>query len=261
MTSYITMYDAVDISQIPSNPAAVAGYVDGAFQTAHVLAARFPHARLLTIAVSASSDAMALDIETGDATPSQAAQWYARQKARGVQRPVLYASVELMHEQVVPALRAAGVGRPDVRLWAAHYAGKHICGPSTCGEIGIDVDGCQFTDVAFGRQLDQSMLLPDFFVTAPSPVPVPPPAPAPLPAPAPNWLEAIVRELPTLQQGDSSEDVKTAQGLLVARGHPVAVDASFGPATHEAVTAFQQGAGLAADGVVGQHTWPKLLGV
>ena len=43
MTSYITMYDAVDISQIPSNPAAVAGYVDGAFQTAHVLAARFPH--------------------------------------------------------------------------------------------------------------------------------------------------------------------------------------------------------------------------
>jgi hypothetical protein len=259
VTSYLTMYDAVDIGQIPSNPAAVAGYVDGAWQTAHALAARFPHARLLTIAVFAADDADCLDIETGDATPAQAAAWYARQKTRGVQRPCLYASVELMQAQVIPVLKAAGISRGDVRLWAAHYSGRHICGPASCGELGIDADGCQFTDAAFGRNLDQSMLLPDFFTVTPAPVPQP--APAPLPAPSPNWLEAAVRELPVLQQGASGEDVRTIQGLLIARGHQVAVDGAFGPATHEAIVAFQQSAQLGADGIVGQQTWPKLLGV
>jgi hypothetical protein len=251
------MYDAVDISQIPSNPAAVAGYVDGAWQTAHALAARFPHARLLTIAVFAADDADCLDIETGDATPAQAAAWYARQKARGAQRPCLYASVELMQTQVVPVLKAAGISRADVRLWAAHYGGRHICGPASCGELGTDADGCQFTDLAFGRPLDQSMLLPDFFAVTPSPVPQP--APAPLPAPSLNWLEAIVRELPVLQQGASGEDVKTVQALCTARGHQTTIDGAWGPNTEAAVKAVQQDHGITVDGICGPHTFQVLI--
>lgn len=53
--------------------------------------------------------------------------------------------------------------------------------------------------------------------------------------------------------------VRTLQQLLRARNHPVAVDGIFGPNTEAAVKAFQQGNGLAADGIVGPQTWPKLV--
>jgi peptidoglycan hydrolase-like protein with peptidoglycan-binding domain len=53
--------------------------------------------------------------------------------------------------------------------------------------------------------------------------------------------------------------VRSLQQLLRARNHPVAVDGIFGPNTEAAVKAFQQSAGLAADGIVGPLTWPKLI--
>jgi peptidoglycan hydrolase-like protein with peptidoglycan-binding domain len=39
----------------------------------------------------------------------------------------------------------------------------------------------------------------------------------------------------------------------------VAVDGIFGPQTEAAVKSFQQSNGLAADGIVGPLTWPKLI--
>jgi hypothetical protein len=178
VSSQVVMYDAVDISQIPAGPPAVAGYVDGAYPTAAALAARFPHAKLLTIAVSAAGDADALDIENGDATPGDVPAWHERQQARGVQRPCLYASVSLMQAQLIPVLKAAGIPRTAVRLWTAHYAGLHLCAPSTCGELSTAADGTQWTSRAFGRALDESLLAADFFaVTAP-----PSPQPASQPA-------------------------------------------------------------------------------
>jgi peptidoglycan hydrolase-like protein with peptidoglycan-binding domain len=53
--------------------------------------------------------------------------------------------------------------------------------------------------------------------------------------------------------------VRTLQQLLRARNHAVAVDGIFGPQTEGAVKAFQQSKGLAADGIVGPLTWPKLV--
>jgi peptidoglycan hydrolase-like protein with peptidoglycan-binding domain len=53
--------------------------------------------------------------------------------------------------------------------------------------------------------------------------------------------------------------VRSLQQLLRARNHPVAVDGIFGPNTEAAVKAFQQSTGLAADGIVGPLTWPKLI--
>ena len=53
--------------------------------------------------------------------------------------------------------------------------------------------------------------------------------------------------------------VRTLQQLLRARNHPVAIDGIFGPNTEAAVKAFQQSKGLAADGIVGPLTWPKLI--
>ena len=78
-------------------------------------------------------------------------------------------------------------------------------------------------------------------------------------APVTSWTETLVNELPTLSAGSSGEDVRTLQGLLVARGRYVSVDGAFGPATKAAVTAFQSGAGLAADGIAGKDTWTALL--
>ena len=64
---------------------------------------------------------------------------------------------------------------------------------------------------------------------------------------------------PMILLGATGEDVRTIQLLLAAHGHPVAVDAQYGPVTRASVQAFQGSAGLAADGVVGPLTWGALL--
>lgn len=159
----ITMYDSVDVSQIPAAALACGGYRDGRWPTFQALSERFPHARLLSIAVSASTDADCLDIEQGDATPAQAPGWVKRQHARGIPRPCLYANASTM-PAVLAALKAEGIPRGMVRLWSAHYTVAHICGPDTCAYPGVPAcDGTQWTDRALGRNLDQSALLDDFF--------------------------------------------------------------------------------------------------
>jgi GH24 family phage-related lysozyme (muramidase) len=59
-----------------------------------------------------------------------------------------------------------------------------------------------------------------------------------------------------LMQG---KDVLEAQQSLSRKGFPLVVDSIFGPATAQAVTAFQRRNGLIADGIVGPKTWDLLL--
>lgn len=159
----IVMYDSVEVSQIPSDATAAAGYVNGNWATFPALRERFPHARVLTITVTASADADALDVENGDATVAQAPGWVKRQIARGLHRPVVYAQASTMGALLM-ALESQGIARPSVRLWSAHYSEAHICSQTSCRFPAVPAcDGTQWTPHALGKDLDESLLLDDFF--------------------------------------------------------------------------------------------------
>jgi murein L,D-transpeptidase YcbB/YkuD len=69
---------------------------------------------------------------------------------------------------------------------------------------------------------------------------------------------------PVLKRGSKGQRVKTLQHLLrAAREHwrqVVNVDGIFGPKTESVVRAYQSGAGLPDDGIVGRNTWSSLTG-
>jgi hypothetical protein len=171
------MYDTVLNDQFPSGAEAYAAYVDGNIGNqpnfAFIVAA-FPNAQHLSVALFPENNADALDVETGAASPSDLPAWYATQRQRGIQRPCVYANTSTMNDAVVPLLSQAGIDRATVRLWTAHYdVGEHICGPKSCGALSIDADGTQWTPnaVVDGEELDldQSLLLADFFTTESNP--------------------------------------------------------------------------------------------
>jgi len=76
------------------------------------------------------------------------------------------------------------------------------------------------------------------------------------PAPAPSGGGAT----PTLRQGARGAAVSQLQNRLRAHGYNVSVDGDFGPATANAVRAFQRAKGLGVDGLVGPSTWAALNG-
>lgn len=70
--------------------------------------------------------------------------------------------------------------------------------------------------------------------------------------------------LPTLRLGDTGECVRSLQILLIGRKCPCGwygADGDFGSCTDLAVKDFQEKNGLTVDGICGQNTWKKLLGV
>ncbi len=165
------MFDTAQNNQFPPGAQAYAAYVDGSVgdqpNFAYIVTT-FPKAYHLSIALFPGNNADALDVEPGAASPGDVPAWYARQKSRGVQRPCVYASVSTMAGSILPVLGQGNIARDEVRLWSAHYGlGEHICGPASCGAISIEMDGTQWTSNALGLNLDQSLLLDNFFDTKP----------------------------------------------------------------------------------------------
>ena len=75
--------------------------------------------------------------------------------------------------------------------------------------------------------------------------------------------EVCTVEVKVLKKGAKGEQVKAMQILLIGYGHSCGssgADGSFGPATDNAVRAFQKAYGLGVDGSCGPKTWAKLLG-
>ena len=79
-------------------------------------------------------------------------------------------------------------------------------------------------------------------------------------------LEEVTRPFPdTLQEGETGIDVQSLQYYLAVISYfsdgavpTVAIDGIFGPATTASVRAFQELAGIPADGIVGRQTWIQL---
>ena len=167
------MFDTALNDQFPAGAAAYAAYIDGGIGNqpnyAYITSV-FPRAQHLSIALFATNNADALDVEAGASVPSDFPGWYARQVQRGITRPVVYASASTMNDAILTVLGQAGISRARTRLWTAHYGvGEHICGPGSCGALSIDADGTQWTSSALGLVLDQSLLADDFFSTTTDP--------------------------------------------------------------------------------------------
>lgn len=160
----LVMFDSVDLTQLPREAKAVAGYVGGNWPTFIRLKVLFRLAKKVSIAVASRYDADCLDIERGDATPGDAPAWVRRQQARGEKQPIVYGSVSEM-DNILHILAASGISRREVRVWTAHDTDHaHICGPHTCGELhSAEADATQWTDTSRGKNLDESRLTPTFF--------------------------------------------------------------------------------------------------
>lgn len=251
----ISMPDSIYVSDLPPGYSAYLGYLDGQWSTLASLEKRFPGAHLLGLTVTGQSIAAdGIDIEPGNPDAVSGVKWVVRKLASdGAARPVIYASVigrpGYGMGDVLPQLAALRIDRSSVRLLSAHYgAGQHICGPHTCGEIGTDMDGTQWSDdikTASLAVIDMSVLRDDFF------------------GPVPTRTEVWVQQLGIVRQGDTGEAVKTVQALCNARApHPVlSIDGIFGWRTKGAVELRQAEAHITQDGVVGPQTWPVLLGI
>lgn len=170
-----TMYDTITLSTVPGNPFALAGYTAGFWPTFLPLRHAYPGAHTVSIAIAAGYHADCLDVEPGDAAPSQVVGWVRAEKHAGWPRPCVYSSWWEFRNEVNPALARGGIQQWQVWKWDADYTYRP--------HIDLGFDATQWTDRCLGRNLDCSLVLRSFLSIA-HPA-LNPPAPKPQPKPAP----------------------------------------------------------------------------
>ena len=120
--------------------------------------------------------------------------------------------------------------------------------------------------------------------TSTTPIPTPQPTPAPVKPSGNDWIKRLQAECnkqgfsnqtvdgipgpntlkgcPLLKEGARGNITKLVQEKLTNLGYSTnGVDGIFGSGTKSAVIKYQRTKGLSADGIVGQNTWKKLLGL
>jgi hypothetical protein len=113
------MFDGIFPDEVPAGADLYAGYDDGEWDDAAELATRFHGKIVVRVTVAAGDNAgNVLDVENGDASPSQAVGWVQRRRASGAV-PTVYCSVSSW-----PAVRSAfqtqRVAEPY--YWVADYS-------------------------------------------------------------------------------------------------------------------------------------------
>lgn len=166
--------------------------------------------------------------------------------------------------EVLDVLGPVTPGAPNVvRAYPALYEVKHPAAPT----VYIEVD---FHDVpavaewiianttAIGETIAKGLcaaLGVAFVAGADTPKPVPV---------QPEQVETVQATVRVLRKGMAGADVKTLQAALIAYGYScgsAGADGDFGAGTEAALRKFQTAYKLGADGIAGQGTWGKLLGV
>lgn len=147
--TYITMFDAVTVGNIPHDAEAVAGYVNG-YANFDELVRAFPHAHHLSITNFADGVADFLDCEHGDAVIDQCAPWVEDMLKRGVNRPGVYAAESYWTSGgLYHRLEPYG---DKIRRWIADWTFHE--------HIPEGYDACQWSG---GQTLDISACVDGFF--------------------------------------------------------------------------------------------------
>jgi hypothetical protein len=149
-------YDTITLASVPRGAPYLAGYTAGFWPTFGPLRALPWHPHVISIAIASGFHAMCLDIEGGDAQPFQAPGWYHAVRAAYLAhllpliggKPCLYSSFWEFVQQVIPIMRANGIPRSAYWGWDANY--------DYFRHIDAGFDATQYTDHAFGRNLDAS---------------------------------------------------------------------------------------------------------
>lgn len=197
-----TMYDSVTPASLPSGAPLYAAYVDGLYANAPQVQARFPQARIATVAVSWTTRARVLDVENGDATPEQAPDWCAQTMADVPNDELtVYANASTM-PAVRAAFTAAGVSLPQ--LFMADYDGIAVLPPGYVAK--------QYADMG---PYDVSVCADYWPGVDPAPTPPSPPSPPEdivTPADAKLFVETLFGT-PVWEAGDTPQN-RTFQQLL-----------------------------------------------
>lgn len=164
-------YDDVTLSSIPVGSSFTGGigcYGVGSFANCGEARARFPHAHIVSITPTASGVAKVLDVEPGDAVPSQTPGWVRAMLRDGVSRPAIYSSSSEMG-QVRADLSGAGfthctsttTSNSCYLLWVAAWDGN--------SGIPFGYDAHQW----FGGNVLDKDTFASYFFAAPKPPPPP----------------------------------------------------------------------------------------
>ena len=127
---------------------------------------------------------------------------------------------------------------------------------------GNKSDSVSTRTLAIGSRYIRGFAVPDYASKAAgdsSPAPQNDKPAQPVPTKAPD-----LSFLPTLSRGSTGRSVVVAQGILIALGYscgPDGADGDLGYNSWNAVCRFQRDHGLTVDGVIGQQTWAKMMGV
>ena len=268
MVTPVLVFDAThdNIGALPKG-AQVAGYTTGTGTHIRWTDADFAaHPGAVRIDQDpAASDPTAdvLDIEAGAATPASAPGWVKRalasrtsQARPGQRSPAVYMSQSGVTE-VVNALVAGGISS-GVGLWIANFSLTQAQATQMVLSASgpFPVIAVQFRNTP---AFDVSVFSSDWLATGGQ-------------HPVPAWETAMMKALPTLQQGAQDHPgqvffVRRVQALAnvigtvnsIPAASNLAEDGVFGPATTAAVKAVQQLFGITQDGIVGPQTWSVLV--
>lgn len=132
------MADSVNVLSLPNGFDLYGGYDDGNWPDAAAIADRFPDKTVVRFTVNpADNEGDCLDIESGDAVPTDAPGWTQRRRAAGHAGPLNYYS-EASRSAVVQAYQAAGVAQPKAIVAAYPGQGAVLQQPGDAGHQWID---------------------------------------------------------------------------------------------------------------------------